>query len=367
MRRLTRTRVGVVAATTVVACVSTGCGFSGLYGVALPGGPDLGSNPYKVVVYFKDVLDLVPQSNVQVDNVKVGQVQTIDLAPDGVTAQVTVSLNGSTDLPANAVGSIEQTSLLGEKYVSLAPPTGEPATGKLTGGATIPLSRTQRGTELEEVFGALSLLLNGGGVAQLQTLVREVNSALSGREGDVRSLLAQTNTLIGGLNDQRSEISRALDGLNTLSKTVNTQKTNLQLALDDLPAGIQTLNEQEPQLVQLLKQLDQLGVVATNVVNRSRDGVVADLQALSPTLRALADTGSNLPKSLQIILTPPFTDAVADPGGGIKGSYANLDLTADFNLGTIISNGVLDPRLLGLPALPLPKAPVKPGSGTGTP
>jgi len=72
MRRLTRTRVGVVAATTVVACVSTGCGHSGFYGVALPGGPDLGSNPYKVVVDFKDVLDLVPQSNVQVDNVKVG-------------------------------------------------------------------------------------------------------------------------------------------------------------------------------------------------------------------------------------------------------------------------------------------------------
>ncbi len=366
MRQLARARTGVVAATVVVACVSTGCGFSGLYGVPLPGGPDLGANPYTVVVDFKDVLDLVPQSNVKVDNVNVGQVQKIDLAPDGTTAQVTVTLNGSTDLPANALGSIEQTSLLGEKYVALAPPTSG-ASGKLSAGAEIPVQRTQRGTELEEVFGALSLLLNGGGVAQLQTVVRELNSALSGREGDVRSLLEQTNTLIGGLNDQRSEISRALDGLNTLSKTVNVQKANLQLALDDLPAGIQTLNEQRPELVQLLRQLDQLGVVATNVVNRSRDGLVADLQSLQPTLQSLADTGPNLTKSLQVLLTPPFTDAVAEPGGGIKGSYANLNLTADFNLGTIISNGVLDPRLLGLPALPLPKAPIAATTQTGTP
>ncbi|MGZ4554844.1 MAG: MCE family protein [Mycobacteriaceae bacterium] len=353
MGRRIRVRVCAVGAISAVAVASTACGYSGLYGVPLPGGPDLGAHPFKVVVDFTDVLDLVPQSNVKVDNVNVGRVDSIDLAPDGVTAQVTVSLNGSVDLPGHAAAAIEQTSLLGEKYVTLSPPPAGTGTRKLVDGDTIGKDRTKQGTELEEVFGALSLLLNGGGVAQLQTVVRELNSALSGREGDVRSLLEQSNVLIGGLNDQRSEISRALVGLNTLSKTVNTQKTNLQLALDDLPAGIQTLNEQEPQLVQLLKQLDQLGVVATNVIHRSKDGVVADLQALQPVLRALADSGSNLPKSLQILLTFPFTDASTQI---ITGSYANLNLTGDLNLGTLVSNGVLPPGLLGLPALPLPKA-----------
>jgi len=358
MKAHLRPRAAASIAIIAVAIASTGCGFSGLYGVSLPGGPDLGDHPYTVTVDFPDVLDLVPQSNVKVDDVNVGRVDTIDLAPDGVTAHVTVALNGSVDLPQNATASIRQTSLLGEKYVFLAPPASNPV-GKLKAGDTV--RNGTRGTELEEVFGALSLLLNGGGVAQLQTVVRELNSALSGHEGDIRSLLQQTDTLVGGLNDQRSEISRALVGLNTLSKTVNTQRANLQLALDDLPAGIQVLNEQEPQFVQLLKQLDQLGVVATNVINRSKDGVVADLQALQPTLRALADSGANLPKSLQILLTFPFTDASTQI---ITGSFANLNLTADLNLGTIISNGVLPPGLLGLPALPLPRAVPTPGTGT---
>lgn len=358
MKRRTGACARAVAAVTAVAGVSAGCGFSGLYGVPLPGGPDLGAHPYKVVVDFKDVLDLVPQSNVKVDNVNVGRVDKIDLAPDGVTAQATVSVNGSVKLPANAIGTISQTSLLGEKYVALAVPTGEPATGKLVDGATIPLPRTQSGTELEEVFGALSLLLNGGGVAQLQTVTRELNAALSGREGDIRSLLEQSNTLISGLNDQRSEISRALVGLNTLSQTVNTQKVNLQRALDDLPAGTEVLNQQRPQFVQMLKQLDQLGVVATSVINQSRDSTVADLQALQPTLRALADSGANLPKSLQIMLTFPFTDASTQ---FITGSYGNLNLFADLNLKSIIDNGGLGPSLLGLPPLPaLPVVPVVP-------
>ncbi len=358
MRRRWGATFRVVAAITAVAGVSTGCG--GLYGVPLPGGPDLGDHPFNVVVQFKDVLDLVPQSNVKVNDVNVGKVDKIGLAPDGVTAEVTVTLNGSVDLSANSLGSINQTSLLGEKYVTLAPPK-DGATGKLADGLTIPLKDTTRGTELEEVFGALSLLLNGGGVAQLQTVARELNAALSGREGEVRSLVEQTNTLVSGLNEQRSEISRALDGLNTLAKTVDTQKSNLQLALDDLPAGVKTLEEQRPQLVLLLKQLDQLGVVATSVINRSKDGLVADLQALQPTLRALADSGSNLPKSLQLLLTFPFTDSSSTI---LLNGYGNLNLTADFNLGTIISNGVLDPKLLGLPALPLPRATPIPGTGT---
>ncbi len=256
MRRRWGATLRVVAAVTAVAGVSTGCG--GLYGVPLPGGPDLGDHPFNVVVQFKDVLDLVPQSNVKVNDVNVGKVDKIGLAPDGVTAEVTVTLNGSVDLPANSLGSINQTSLLGEKYVTLAPPK-DGATGKLADGLTIPLKDTTRGTELEEVFGALSLLLNGGGVAQLQTVARELNAALSGREGEVRSLVEETNTLVSGLNEQRSEISRALDGLNTLAKTVDTQKVNLQLALDDLPAGVKTLEEQRPQLVLLLKQARPAG------------------------------------------------------------------------------------------------------------
>ena len=33
------------------------------------------------------------------------------------------------------------------------------------------------------MLGALSLLLNGGGVAQLKTITSELNNALEGREG----------------------------------------------------------------------------------------------------------------------------------------------------------------------------------------
>ena len=133
---------------------------------------------------------------------------------------MTLSVNGNVHLPANAVAMIQQSSLLGEKYVELAAPGNEPPQGKLGNGSLIPLSRTNRNVEVEELLGALSLVLNGGGLAQLQTINQELGDALQGRESAVRDTLTQLDTFVGGLDAQKSEINRALDSVNALAGTL---------------------------------------------------------------------------------------------------------------------------------------------------
>ena len=115
-------RRGAALAAGVV--LLSGCGFRGAYSLPLPGGADLGDDPYSVQIQFLDVLDLVPQSGVRVADVAVGRVEDIELSDDW-TALVTVEVNGDVDLPANAVAMIQQSSLLGEKYVELAAPGTE--------------------------------------------------------------------------------------------------------------------------------------------------------------------------------------------------------------------------------------------------
>src|SRR4051812_26606183 len=171
------------AALLVSALLLGGCGFRGAYSFDLPGGADLGDRPYTVEVEFLDVLDLVPQSGVRVADVPVGRVEEIELGDDW-TAVVTVSVNRDVELPANAVAAIQQSSLLGEKYVELAAPGNEQPQGELEDGDRIPLERTNRNVEVEELLGALSLVLNGGGLAQLQTINRELGAALEGRESE---------------------------------------------------------------------------------------------------------------------------------------------------------------------------------------
>ncbi|MEU1332776.1 MCE family protein [Streptomyces sp. NPDC005865] len=297
--------------------------FDGLEDLPLPGGADLGPHPYTVTAELDDALSLVPHAAVKVNDVAVGRVDSIRLDGDAWSARVTMEINGDVRLPRDAGARLEQSSLLGEKYVSLIAPAKSSAGGRLGDGGVIPLSRTGRNTEVEEVFGALSMLLNGGGVNQLKTITRELNKVLGGREPEVRSVLKRVEKLVGNLDDHRGEITDALDGVNRLATTLAGRKDDVRTVLSDLSPGLKILDEQRGSLLTMLRSLDRLSGVAVSTVEASKDDMVADLKAIAPTLKALADAGGDLPDSLQVLLTYPFTDEVLN---GVKGDYLNVYL-----------------------------------------
>lgn len=135
-RPVVRAAVGAVALLATGALIALvvvrpdGPTFTGIEQIPLPGGADLGDRPYEVTAEFGDVLSLAPQSSVKVNDVAVGRVTKITLAPDGWRARVTMQVNGKIKLPANAYARLEQSSLLGEKFIQLAPPPKAPHAGR---------------------------------------------------------------------------------------------------------------------------------------------------------------------------------------------------------------------------------------------
>ncbi|TDE34087.1 MCE family protein [Actinomadura sp. 6K520] len=311
-----------MAVCTAAAVLAAGCSMR-IEDVTLPGGADLGDNPYTVKVQFEDALNLVPQAAVRVNDVPVGRVKRVSLPKGAWDAEVTLLVNGDVRLPANAIANLEQSSLLGEKYVELAAPAS-PSAQPLADGATIPVARTSRNADVEEVFGALSLLLSGGGLPQIRTINRELNQALGGREDTVRSALRNLNQLTATLDRNRKSITDALDGLHRLSSTVASRNGQVETVLDDLSPGLKVMDEQRGQLVEMLRELEKLSDVAVEVIEKSKDDTVADLRSLAVVLRKLADSGRDLPKSLEVLLTFPFTDEALK---GVKGDYLNGYLT----------------------------------------
>lgn len=359
---MSRIRRAAVSAMTlaVSATVATACSSDGIYSVPLPGGADIGDHPMTIEIQFDDVLDLVPQSAVKVEGVPVGRVEKISVGKDQWTASVRTVVNGSVDLPANARAEVRQSNLLGEKFIELSKPVADPDPARLADGAVIPVSNTRHATEIEQVLGALSLLLNGGGVAQLQPIITELNKALGGREDRVRSLLEQTNTLIGGLEEQVDDITRAIDGLATLSSRVSTQTGQIAKILDELPKGIAILEEQRPQLVALLTQLDRVGEAGFDVLNTSKEDLIAGLVSLRPTLQELGRAAPDLVTALPLIPTYPFPDATLE---STFGGSVNTFLSVDAEIGVALSNlgvGKGDPVYIPPPGRPVPVNPSNP-------
>lgn len=314
-----------------------------------PSGPT-----FQVTAEFADVLDLVPRSAVKVNDVTVGSVEEISL--QGWTAVVRMRVEQSVKLPDNATAAIRQSSLLGEKFVSLDAPAKD-AQGELSDGDLIPLSRTRRSAEVEEVLAALGMVLNGSGLANLKTINQEVAQALSGREEEAKDALHNLDKFIAGLDAQKHDIVRAIDALDRLAARLAEQTETIGKAVEALDPGLTVLAEQRTQLTEALTALDELSVVGTRVIERSRDDTVASLKALQPLLDQLVKAGDNLPKSLDFMLTYPFPPDVMK---AIKGNQVNLHATLDMNSVLVLTQSLIAPADPGLPPL-LPGLPPLPG------
>lgn len=320
------------------------CGFKGLYSASLPGGADLGDHPYTITGYFADVLDLVPQSSVKVNDVAEGKVTSISLTECKVRdttvkqwcAKVKMSVNAEVKLPANSRAEIQQTSLLGEKYVSLIAPTAAEASKQLLkNGSQISFESTKSAAEAEQVLGALSLLLNNGGLTQIQVIAKEVNKALGTpqRQSAIRDLINRNGalqTFLRTLDRQKTQITDAIDNVNQLAGTLNQQKQVILDALDTFPKALKVLGDERGQLVDLLTSLSKLGGVATRVISSTQQQLVTSLKSLDPVLTRLADTGSAFPKALRIAGTFPFPLGLSRQF--VKGDYANLDAVLNLNV-----------------------------------
>ncbi|MCW2846369.1 MAG: virulence factor Mce family protein [Marmoricola sp.] len=347
MRRLVTSLVGVL----VTAVLVSGCQFDGAYDLPLPGNKVSGDDGYIVTADFADALNVVPRTAVMVDDVVVGQVT--EVRRSGWHARVKFLVRKDIKLPENVQVDVRQTSLLGEKYIALVQPEkGTASNERLSAGDFIPLSRTGRNPEVEEVLGALSMVLSGGGIGQLKTISVELNKMLNGRQDQARHLLGNLDRLVAGLNDQRSDIIAAMDSINRLSSTLVNEKQTIGDAIDAMGPALKVLNNQHSGLMKMLRQLDALGEVGTRVLNASTDNIVVSLRHLQPTLTQLADAGDALPKGLSLIASFPFPK---EAGNIAKGDYANALFHIDFDLNKILKSpgdALPDPINLCVGALP---------------
>src|ERR1700754_253456 len=315
----------------LVAIVATGCGWRGLNSVPLPGVQGVGPGSFTVQAQMPDVDNIEPNSRVRVGDVNVGTVRKIER--QDWHALVTMQLNGDVQLPANATAKLGQTSLLGSLHIELAPPTDVPPEGRLHEGSLIPLASASKYPSTEQTLAAISLVLNGGGIGEVQDITEAFSTAWTGREADLRSLIEQLDLFVAYVNDQTGDIIAANESLNNLVGQFAEQKPVVDKALRTIPDALAVLKDQRNNLAEALAQLGRFSALAADSVNQTTDALVEELKDIGPVLESLANAGPALTRALSFLPTFPF------PKEQIltwqRGDYANLSLIFDLTLSRI--------------------------------
>ena len=318
----------VLAVAAAVAVTSSGCAFGGLNSLPLPGAVGRGADSTDYHVELANVSTLEPNSPVLLGDVVVGSVSSMRVRD--WHADVDISVKPDVVIPANAVATVGQTSLLGSMHLALNPPLGQAPSGRLAPGATLGLNKSSTYPSTEQTLSALSVVINGGGVGQLGDIVRELDAAFNGRETKIRDLLTRLNDFIGTLATQRDSINATVVSLNRLAGTFAGQRDVLTRALDRIPPALDVLVAERPRLTTALEKLGDFSTLATGLVNDTQADLVRNLRNLEPTLKALADVGPNLDKALGYFTAFPYGQSTIDRA--IRGDYLNQYIIFDFTV-----------------------------------
>ncbi|MCB0927610.1 MAG: MCE family protein [Mycobacterium sp.] len=333
-----------------VALVAGGCSFGGLNSLDMPGTKGHGPGSFTITVELPDVATLPQNSPVLVDDVTVGSVSglTARQRPDGsFYAAVRLSLDSNVNLPANATAQVAQTSLLGSQHVALSAPATGAEDRRLQQGDVIPVSRTGRYPTTEEVLSSLGMVVSKGNLGGLADITDEAYAAVAGRAGGFAELIPRLTELTASLARHTDDIIAATRGLDRFSATLARNSENLGRAIESMPAALKVLNTNRGEIIDAFTALGALGVVAADVLDKTKDDFGANLKDLYPVVKALNDNSEEFIKDLTFLPTFPFHYKYLRQA--VRGDYLNVFVTFDLTLRrlgeTVFTTSGLDPNM----------------------
>lgn len=337
----------------IVLAVATGCYLFAQYGpgyqnLPLPGSGASGST-YRLSAQFGDVLNLNDGAPIKIGGLPIGRVH--DVRVDGMQAIADLDIEQRFKIPQGSTARLRYDTPLGEMFVDI---TTSSSTKNLDPNSLISSTDTSTAPTVEDTLAEASLLINGGGLGQLQTINHELDNTLNGREGTVRSLLMQASTFLHGANAGAHDITTALQALNNASAALSARRDVFKKAISEIGPAARVLAQDTPLLTNLLARTSTLTGRANSVLAQTQTSLVSLVTQLGPILdQVVASTPNYLHGSKSLAAAAAILPVA------IPGDFAPLNITMTLVLSKLLgttggtgSTGTGGGQLL--PGLPLP-------------
>jgi virulence factor Mce-like protein len=307
-------------AAACVTAVLAGCA-TGLESLPLPAPGQMGGNAITVTAAFANAMNLPQKAKVKLNGADIGEVESIRTRD--FTAYVTVRINPDVALDTGATAQLRSATPLGDIFVAIRPhPEQAPDERRLHDGDTIALASTTSAATVEDVLSSAALLVNGGAIDRLVTIVNGAGKAVGGKGAKVAALLDESNALISRLNARSGQIDTALRNTADLAATVAARQQTLDEVIAAAVPAMTVINDNTTQLADLTDGVARI----TNQLKRfpsmrgtDTRSLTADLNTLSAALNVSAtDPYLNMNTWIRVIdalakmTSGPDIHAVAD-------------------------------------------------------
>jgi phospholipid/cholesterol/gamma-HCH transport system substrate-binding protein len=325
---------------SVLAALALACSGCNLSLQSLPKFSGRGGNTYQVKATFDNVLNLPAEAQVLAGSAVVGAVGSITTTD--FKANLVLDIDNKVRLPVGTTAQVRFASPLGDEFVTLQTPPGKTNGPFLTSGAVLAEQSTSSAPSIEDALAALSTVLNGGGINQIETIVSNLNQAFGGNQGQIRDVLTQLDDAVTSLSGHTTAIDDALGAVSNLSRQLNQGRGAIAEGLNTIGPAVTVLANENGDVNQLLTSVDRLSTVANQVLDQGSQNLISDVHELLPVVNQLVGVDQQLAPDLANLTTFETLTPKVAPGDDLQ---VSLDAKAVFGGG---ATGSAIPPLSGV-------------------
>lgn len=238
---------------------------------------DSGGSARDYHALFTDATSLNRGDDVRMSGVKIGTVKGVEVA-DGRLARVTFTASTSAPLTKGTIAELRFRNLIGQRYISLQPPTGSaPA---LSPGYTFDLDHTRPALDLTMLFNGFQPLLKLLSPQDVNNLSGEIVAVFQGEDATVDGLLSSTASLTSTLAAKDQVIDQLITSLSSVLQVVNDRSSQLDTTIVTLQQLVSGLAEDRKTIGSTLDGLGDLTSSVADLLDQTRDPVKGSIRAL---------------------------------------------------------------------------------------
>lgn len=261
--------------------------------LALPACSTPGST-FDVVAEFDRTPGLYPGSKVRLLGIDVGRIT--DVENDGDVVRVAMELDEGTEVPADAHAVIIPLTLLGERYVQLAPVYESGPT--LEAGDTIPLERTRIPAEVDDLLRGLDEYLGAIDPQNVGQLVTNLAEIVDGQGAELNDLIAHATATVDVLADKGEELGHIVDALSTLTATLATRTASIEELITSYGDVADVLADNADDVDAFVVQLDRASVALADLIDAHSGPLQQDIGSITQVTRTLERNIDSLERTL---------------------------------------------------------------------
>jgi phospholipid/cholesterol/gamma-HCH transport system substrate-binding protein len=284
------------SAGTLIKVVIFGVLSIGLTGALLVkiGNMRLFAHTYQLQAVFTDASGVFRGDAVKLAGVDIGRVASAHI--ENGRAVVDFNLNEDVKLTNDSIVAIRWRNVLGQRFLYVYPGTGEGQA--LEDGDRIPLAQTQTAGDIGAFLNHLGPVLRAIDADKANAFLEAVNTALTGNEGNIASLVTDGATLATQLADMDEQIKSLITSSNTVLSTYASQDQALGSIIDNLDIVAARLGLMTDDINSLLVNFSDVQEQLNRLLRDNRGNIDASLRSLETVTKVLQANRENLATTL---------------------------------------------------------------------